>query len=311
MNLNVTVERRKTPQYGFTLIELLVVIAIIAVLIALLLPAVQQAREAARRTQCKNNLLQVGLAIQNYEMAHERLPPGTVNATGPIKSEPAGYHMSWLVQILPYIDQRNVYSKLDFSVSVYDPKNAAATAVPLSTLICPSDPNGLGLPGQTNFAGVHHDVEAPIDMDNNGVLFLNSGIRFEQIEDGASNTIFAGEKIRLGETNGWAHGTRATLRNGGTALNSDRFINSQIVPATPAGGPTPVGAPAPTPTPAQPVNNGVNPALVKVGGFSSSHVGGGHFVLGDGAVRFISQNVDEKLYRTLLNRADGALPKDF
>ena len=108
---NVSRNLRHRPR-GFTLIELLVVIAIIAVLIALLLPAVQQAREAARRTQCKNNLVQLGLALQNYEMAHERLPPGTVNVTGPIKSEPAGYHMGWIVQILPHLDWRAVYEKM-------------------------------------------------------------------------------------------------------------------------------------------------------------------------------------------------------
>src|SRR5213083_896811 len=104
----------RNPRHrGFTLIELLVVIAIIAVLIALLLPAVQQAREAARRTQCKNNLMQLGLALHNYEMAYELLPPGSINPTGPIRNESKGYHMGWMVQILPYIDQGNVFDHFD------------------------------------------------------------------------------------------------------------------------------------------------------------------------------------------------------
>ncbi len=317
MNSLLTGGRRSVRRHalGFTLIELLVVIAIIAVLIALLLPAVQQAREAARRSQCKNNLMQVGLALQNYEMAHERMPPGCVNAIGPIKSEAAGYHMGWIVQILPYLDQKNVYSKIDFSVGVYDPKNAAATAAPLQVLVCPSDPNGSGGVGQTNYAGVHHDSEAPINTDNNGVLFLNSGIRFEQIEDGTSNTIFAGEKIRLGDANGWASGTRTSLRNGGAKINSERLANLQNVPvvqpAVPAGGPAPIAVPPANPTPAQPVNNGVNPALLRVGGYSSSHVGGGHFAMGDGAIRFISENIATKVFKDLMNRADGNLLTDF
>src|SRR5262245_32852973 len=88
---------------GFTLIELLVVIAIIAVLIALLLPAVQQAREAARRTQCKNNLMQMGLALHNYEMTYERLPPGSVDPNRPIRNEPKDYHFGWMVKLLPYL----------------------------------------------------------------------------------------------------------------------------------------------------------------------------------------------------------------
>src|SRR5258708_4743285 len=88
---------RDNRRSAFTLIELLVVIAIIAVLIALLLPAVQQAREAARRTQCKNNLMQLGVALQNYMMAHDLLPPGTQNDAGPVISKEAGgYHMGWL-----------------------------------------------------------------------------------------------------------------------------------------------------------------------------------------------------------------------
>ncbi|MES2792160.1 MAG: DUF1559 domain-containing protein [Planctomycetota bacterium] len=325
---------------GFTLIELLVVIAIIAVLIALLLPAVQQAREAARRTSCKNNMMQIGLALQNYEMSHETLPPGSVNLTGPIQSEAVGYHMGWIVQILPYLDQRNVYQKIDFNVGVYDPKNTNApqpaagggavnndgagaaggaapgalsgaagpaavitfggtdvgpTAVVLNVVSCPSDPAAAG---PSSFAGCHNDIEAPIDVDNNGVLFLNSSVRFEGIPDGLSNTLFVGERIRQGETLSWASGTSATLRNAGVNINFDRRA---------PGAPAPVGnAPA---TPA--VAGGVNPALLKVGGFSSHHTGGAHFSLGDGSVRFISENIDASRFRNLINRADGALPTDF
>src|SRR5512136_477151 len=94
---------------AFTLVELLVVIAIIGILIALLLPAVQAAREAARRSSCLNNLTQLGLAVQNYEMARRTYPPGTINETGPIVNQPTGYHMSWLVQILPYMEEGNVF----------------------------------------------------------------------------------------------------------------------------------------------------------------------------------------------------------
>src|SRR3981189_1063062 len=96
---------------GFPLIELLVVIAIIAVLIALLLPAVQAAREAARRVQCVNNLVQVGGAIQNYESPYEVLPPGVVTPAGPILNIPKGQHLSWMIQILPFIEQANAYKK--------------------------------------------------------------------------------------------------------------------------------------------------------------------------------------------------------
>src|SRR5882762_1923016 len=110
----------KKGRQGFTLIELLVVIAIIAVLIALLLPAVQMAREAARRTQCRNNIMQLILAVHNYEQSHEVLPPGVVNDDGPIKTEPKGYHFSWLAQLLPFVDQNNVYKHIDFRAGAYD-----------------------------------------------------------------------------------------------------------------------------------------------------------------------------------------------
>ena len=96
---------RQSYRGGFSLVELAVVIGVIALLISLLLPSVQSAREAARRTQCRNNLMQLAIALHNYEMTFEMLPPGSVNETGPIRNTPQGYHHSWIVQILPYIEQ--------------------------------------------------------------------------------------------------------------------------------------------------------------------------------------------------------------
>ena len=109
---------------GFTLVELLVVIAIIGVLVALLLPAVQAAREAARRSSCLNNLSQLALAVHNYEFAVENLPAGTINPDGPIRSEPIGQHVSWLVQILPYVEMRNVYDAFDQQAGATRPRTA-------------------------------------------------------------------------------------------------------------------------------------------------------------------------------------------
>ncbi|MSR57201.1 MAG: DUF1559 domain-containing protein [Planctomycetaceae bacterium] len=287
---------RRRRHRGFTLIELLVVIAIIAVLIALLLPAVQQAREAARRTQCKNNLMQIGLAVHNYEMAFERLPPGTVNPTGPIKSEAKGYHVSWGVQILPYIDQMPTFEHFDFSVGVYDDTNQPPRVVGFGFYLCPSSPAALQS-GGTSYAGCHHDVEAPIDVDNHGVLFLNSSIRYRDIRDGSSNTVFVGEHLGSAEPLGWASGTRATLRNTGTAINASRLVPGGANPL-----PSSSGSAGGQPTDAE---------LLAVGGFASNHVGGAHFVLGDGSVRFISQNVNAATLQQLGHRADGKLMNEY
>jgi prepilin-type N-terminal cleavage/methylation domain-containing protein len=288
---------------GFTLIELLVVIAIIAILIALLLPAVQQAREAARRSSCKNNLMQLSLALLNSDMQYEHLPSGTINEAGPIRSEPIGNHASWIVQILPHIDQVNAYQQYDSSVGVYDPKNAKVRALTISVLICPSS----GAPpattaagaivGQTTYAGCYHDSEVPIDVDNNGVLFLNSRIRFEDVKDGLSNTIFIGEKFADATSLGWMSGTRATLRNA-SSINLNR--------PTRFGGPPPIPVPPVGDEPGQAQN-----PLLQVGGFGSYHTGGCHFAIGDGSVRFISENIAPAILMQLGNRADGQLMGEF
>ncbi len=207
-----------TKRAAFTLVELLVVIAIIGILVGLLLPAVQAAREAARRSQCSNNLLQFGIALHNYDMAHRKLPPGTVDAKGPIVHLPVGFHHSWIVQILPMLDERVAYGSIKHSQSIYATANAPARMYSFGTLHCPSD--RMDSAAHTNYAGVHDSREVPIDVTNNGVLFLNSAIRFDDIIDGASHTIFVGEKFSDGTELGWASGTRSTLRNMGSPFAS-------------------------------------------------------------------------------------------
>jgi prepilin-type N-terminal cleavage/methylation domain-containing protein len=296
---------------GFTLIELLVVIAIIAVLIALLLPAVQQAREAARRTQCKMSIMQVILALQNYHDAHAVLPPGVMNETGPIRNEPKGHHHGWFTLLLPYVEEQVVQSRIDSTTSIYSTQNAVARGVVLPLLLCPTDPaarsstSGAGL---SNYAGVHHPSETPIDTTNHGVLFLNSRVRYEDVPDGVSHTLFVGEIKRSEQDLGWASGTRSTLRNGGRPVNRT------------AGGSLYYNDPE-----LATLDNELNSVhfdksvteemrtdpLLQVGGFGSHHVGGSQYALGDGSVRFISENINVEVYRGLLDRADGVVDQEF
>ncbi|HWT81537.1 MAG TPA: DUF1559 domain-containing protein, partial [Candidatus Methylomirabilis sp.] len=121
------------------MIELLVVIAIISVLIALLLPAVQSAREAARRAQCVNNLMQYGIALQSYDSAHEILPPGVVSLTGPVLDQPKGYGFGWMTQVLPYFEMKNVYNHFNLKVGLYEPQNFTTRTTLVRSFLCPSD----------------------------------------------------------------------------------------------------------------------------------------------------------------------------
>ena len=291
---------------GFTLIELLVVIAIIAILIALLLPAVQQAREAARRTQCKNNLMQLSLALHNYDMAYEMLPPGCVNPTGPISNTPLGYHFSWSAQLLPMMEQVSLFSRIDFNDSVYSAANGTVRGIVLPSYLCPSDygyqttVTGLGAVAQASYAGCFGGDDVAIDTTNNGLMFLNSSVSFREIADGASNTILLGEKVHGASTTdlGWMSGTAATLRNTGVAINTWRAAPgfSGLLPRISSV----------TGEPLEPI-----PDDQSTGGFSSRHTGGMQCALADGSVRFISENIDDDLYRWLGNKNDMQIVTEF
>ncbi len=312
---------------GFTYLEMVVVIAIIGVLVALLLPAVQAAREAARRMACGNHLEQLILAVQQYEAAHGVYPPGTIADQGPILNVPQGYHHGWISQILPYLEQEVVARNIDRRASVYGPANRDPRRADIEVLRCPSSPAG-GV-GYSDYAAVHHDREAPIDVDNNGVFFLNSAIRYDDVVDGVSNTIFLGEKATVRGDLGWMSGTRATLRNFGVFGGGGwGWGNAPRLPWT-GDGPPPDAASESGPRemlndqalkealfqaaesdtsllPEQRVQVPQDMRLA-VGGFSSVHPGGAQFARGDGSVRFVAETIDIQVRWQLANRADRRL----
>jgi len=195
----------KRLKHGFTLIELLVVIAIIAILIALLLPAVQQAREAARRTQCKNNMRQIGLAFHNYHDTHSRFPQpamiGLTVSTGLIIRSGA----SWCTMVLPYIEQANVYNLYNTNSSPFDPANAAAVRTIIPGFICPSVPRSNNLYTLAVPAGVDLDGGGPFPPLG-AALNMTSGVLDYDTLDGVFSgfaTVAYNGQPAPGDRAGW------------------------------------------------------------------------------------------------------------
>ncbi len=313
----------RSDSKGFTLVELMVVIAIIGILVSLLLPAVQAAREAGRRTQCLHQLSQLIIAVHGYEMAHNAYPSGTVEAKGPIVNVADGYHHNWIERLLPHMEGQNAYRHTDRGVGVYDPKNDPVRSVRIGHLICPSS----GTQGsESDYAAVHHDMEAPIDVNNNGIFYLNSEVSYEDVRDGTAYTLFIGEKLSEPNDLGWLSGTRATLRNTGTPINTTGLpaiaggpgyleLEAQARESEGLGGDLEEGAEEAGEV--QDVGKANESKRADgqagtvtnlfVGGFSSNHSSGANFAFGDGSVRFIQDGIDPVKLQQLGHRADGKL----
>ena len=286
---------------GFTLIELLVVIAIIAVLIALLLPAVQQAREAARRTQCRNNLHQIGLAMHNYHDAHRVFPAGSFG------SDAAGDDgFSLHVMLLPYIDEAALYNAVNFD-GCATPANRTAMRQRLAQYMCPSNRSHykrglLETHGTYSVCPVAHYLcvygSMPRSLATSGAWNAQNAVTgycpgggcipIRSIRDGTSNTILMGE---------WGRGMHFSNNNLGWFCGFGYGYSHLLL----ALGATPIN----TYTPCTP-----NANVHWCSAFGSFHEGGAFFLMGDGQVRFISQNIDMATYMALGTRANNEIVDD-
>ena len=292
---------------AFTLVEMLVVIAIIGILIGILLPAVQAARESARRMQCSNNLKQMGLAIHQYHDVHRRLPTGLVYPN----------RVFWTALILPHLEQTPLYQTLNFSLPFDDGNlpNGHACSLVLPVYRCPSSnsPEHVTVQGVTNRVPCNYlsvgSGTATRDwgsfpeivgrMDQDGSMFVNSRTSFASLLDGTSQTLLTGECLFSANVYGldlsgtgqiidhWYIGTADTL------LAGSNFVSE----ASETMGSTAVAL------------NNFDDATIQVDekelSFGSNHVGGAQFVFGDGHVSFLPNSIDRKAYSALGTRANG------
>jgi prepilin-type N-terminal cleavage/methylation domain-containing protein len=334
-----------TRRRGFTLIELLVVIAIIAILIALLLPAVQQAREAARRTQCKDNLHNLGLALHNYHDVYTMFPNGNV------ASSAGGWGLSWYMRILPYIDAAPVYNQITFSgihpgwTCCGDAAGTANGAVmrmaDFDWAICPSsplqrkrdtgggpttNPQYMGIMGATNGNGFVNPAgrialccgccggqQATGIITSGGMFLPVEAKKISDITDGSTNQLMVGEASNfIHDTAGapiQVNGAHGMMMGGPNLTRIDDCpgctFDRQFNMTTVR---YPPNAPAIDNDPAWP---GIGNNFGENNPLNSPHEGGIQGLLGDGSARFIGENIDMLTFRRLCTRDDGGTVGDF
>lgn len=324
---------------GFTLIELLVVIAIIAVLIALLMPAVQQAREAARRTQCKNNLKQLGLALHNYADVASRLPPGGTRPSGGsiTNGSDNNWGTNWITRILPNFDQGAIYNQYDFNIEGRHGGNAALCAMTIPTLMCPSDTpgapwvhpvNNYPPKAKGNYAA-NFGLGNPWSGSVWNTPFVRGpfrahmyyGAAFREVIDGLSNTVMVAELIQ---------GKDAADVRGTWSFSPGSFINGQsyypddvpacgscaFLPLTPNGNALDdAKKDRPSYCSADNGDRDLRCFSYRRNQASqtarSKHTGGVHVTLGDGSVRFVSDFINVTTWGYLLAMDDGQVVGDF
>jgi prepilin-type N-terminal cleavage/methylation domain-containing protein len=282
---------------GFTLTELLVVIAVITILIAVLLPAVQQAREAARYVTCRNNLKQIGLALHNYEIVNRLLPPSSTSEIdlGVWSPNPAQYHLhSWASLILPYMEQQTLQNQVNYNVSSLDPLNQKPASQVLAVYRCPT------YSGPTysldnlytalyssyairNYAAMGATTVGKLYQNPNGVFYAMSSTRLTDVKDGTSSTIFIVE-TREPQAAVWIDGgTAAVVSHPYDDTNPPDYAQPQLgLNYTPYF--VPVGG--------QGITSNYGP--------SSQHPGGVTHLFGDGSVHFISNFVNIQVYDALV-----------
>lgn len=325
---------------GFTLIELLVVIAIIAILVSLLLPAVQQAREAARRTQCKNNLKQLGLALHNYHDISRMFPSTSYQASDVFADAEASATYGWATMLLPQIEQAPLYnllspgSSLTLSQTVaLDGPGLAAMRQPISAFRCPSD-TGPNVNDLYKISNGTADVANRVELATSNYIGCNdSQTVTSRNADGfmVVGTRWAGNNNRVttrrirditdGTSNTLAVGERAYVLNGDRLFAGVVFGHTGVANFTPGANQT--GFPTVLGSGMVSINttNSVNNSLINQArrSFSSQHTGGAQFVLADGSVRFISENIDhspnnitvESTFQRLIAVNDGQVVGDF